>query len=117
VDRCAFRSLLQREKPKSHSKLFSEDSSGSPATLAAEIAGNPLRSALKCWAACLLKKQKVPLILAPYFAFSAQFPLKQQEILLKKRQKAQPATFSLSLRYFVAEAQKNRSSTRRSKYA
>jgi hypothetical protein len=87
VDRCAFCSLLQREKLQSYSKLFSEACSGSPATLAAEIAGNPLRSALKCWAACLLKKWKVPLILAPYSAFSAEFPLKQREIPLKKRNK------------------------------
>jgi hypothetical protein len=55
--------------------------------LAAEIAGNPLCSALKCWAAFPLKKRKVLLILAPNSAFSAEFPLKQQEIPLKKRDK------------------------------
>jgi hypothetical protein len=112
--------LLQREKLKSYSELFSAACSGSPTTLAAEIAGNPLRSALKCWAACPLKKRKVPLILTPYSAFSADVPLKQEEIPLKKRnkrQKAQRATFSLSLRYFVAEARKNCCATRRSKYA
>jgi hypothetical protein len=96
--------LLQREKLKSYSELFSAACSGSPATLAAEIAGNPLRSALKCWAACPLKKWKVPLILAPYSAFSAEFPLKQQEIPLKKRNKPLKAAKSAASHFLALAA-------------